>query len=79
MRFMIDVLHTEDDRVEGIVTREGDPTPVRFSGWLELMHLLEPATHGDGSSHARSDHDVCPHDVKHGAERAHTVGVAAIS
>jgi hypothetical protein len=46
-------------------------------------HKAPPSKHAqreekfDGSSHTRSDHDICPHDVKHGAERAHTVGVAA--
>jgi hypothetical protein len=47
VRFLIDVLRTEDDRVEGVVTREGGETPVRFSGWLELMHVLEPAAAHD--------------------------------
>jgi hypothetical protein len=47
VRFVIDVLRTEDDRVEGVVTREGGETPVRFSGWLELMHVLEPAAADD--------------------------------
>jgi hypothetical protein len=47
VRFVIDVLRTEDDRVEGVVTRDGGETPVRFSGWLELMHVLEPAAVDD--------------------------------
>ncbi len=46
MRFVIDLRHT-DQGVEGQVTREGATAAEPFSGWLELLRLLEapePAT-----------------------------------
>jgi hypothetical protein len=62
VRFLIDVLRTEDDRVEGVVTREGGETPVRFSGWLELMHVLEPAAVDDRRNAAPGDQHPVPKD-----------------
>lgn len=45
MRYIIDIDDAQPDRVEGHVTRESDPAPSSFSGWLELLSLLErPAT-----------------------------------
>jgi hypothetical protein len=45
MRFIIDIDEGEADRVEGHVRRESDQAPSSFSGWLELLSLLErPAT-----------------------------------
>ena len=41
MRFIVELRHS-DDGVEGEVTREGATEPQRFSGWLELLRLLEP-------------------------------------
>jgi hypothetical protein len=40
MRFVLDLRHTEQG-VEGEVTREGATAPEPFSGWLELLRLLE--------------------------------------
>ena len=62
MRFVIDVLRTEDDRVEGVVTREGGETPVRFSGWLELMHVLEPGAVQDRWDAEPVDRHPVPED-----------------
>jgi hypothetical protein len=42
MRFMIDVRWTPDDRVEGVVVPEGRDVGSAFSGWMELLSLLEP-------------------------------------
>lgn len=42
MRFMIDVRWTPDDRVEGVVVPEGREVGSAFSGWMELISLLEP-------------------------------------
>jgi hypothetical protein len=62
VRFLIEVLRTEDDRVEGVVTREGGETPVRFSGWLELMHVLEPAAADDRRNAERGRQHPVPKD-----------------
>jgi hypothetical protein len=40
MRFVLDLRHT-DEGVEGEVIREGAAAPEPFSGWLELLRLLE--------------------------------------
>jgi hypothetical protein len=40
MRFVVDLRHT-DQGVEGEVIREGTAAPEPFSGWLELLRLLE--------------------------------------
>ena len=42
MRFLIDVRWTPDDRVEGVVVPEGGEAGSAFSGWMELLSLLEP-------------------------------------
>ncbi|MBV9281493.1 MAG: hypothetical protein JOZ41_15545 [Chloroflexi bacterium] len=42
MRFLIDVRWTPDDRVEGVVVPEGGGDGSAFSGWMELISLLEP-------------------------------------
>jgi len=40
MRFVLDLRHTEQG-VEGEVTREGAAAAEPFSGWLDLLRLLE--------------------------------------
>ena len=40
MRFVLDLRHTEQG-VEGEVIREGAAAAEPFSGWLELLRLLE--------------------------------------
>jgi len=42
MRYVIELTRTPDDRVEGVVQRDGLTHPVGFSGWMELFSLLEP-------------------------------------
>jgi hypothetical protein len=42
MRYVIELTRTSDDRVEGLVIRDGLGQAVGFSGWTELMSLLEP-------------------------------------
>ncbi len=46
MRFIIDIDNNQADRVEGNVTRESDQIPSSFSGWLELLSLLESPASG---------------------------------
>jgi hypothetical protein len=42
VRYLVDLQRTADNGVEGSLRREGDPDTIRFSGWMELMSLLEP-------------------------------------
>jgi hypothetical protein len=42
MRYVIELRRTPDDRVEGVVLTEGHEVGAPFSGWLELLSLLEP-------------------------------------
>ena len=42
MRYLIELARTDDDRVHGTVSREGVEDAVTFSGWAELLSLLEP-------------------------------------
>jgi hypothetical protein len=42
VRYVIDLRRTADNRVEGVLRREGTTQPVPFSGWIELATLLEP-------------------------------------
>jgi hypothetical protein len=53
MRFVLNLRYTDHD-VEGEVTREGSAAPEPFSGWLELLRLLEV---GDPSIPALRDPD----------------------
>jgi hypothetical protein len=48
MRYIIDIDDARRDRVEGHVTRESDQVPSSFSGWLELLSLLERPGPGPG-------------------------------
>ncbi len=41
MRFVIELTHMGDDRVEGTVSQQGTDQPQGFCGWLELLSLLE--------------------------------------
>jgi hypothetical protein len=41
-RYIIELEQMPDDRVEGTLHRDGLPEPVPFSGWTELLSLLEP-------------------------------------
>jgi hypothetical protein len=43
MRYVVELRRTPDDRVEGVVLPEGCEVGSPFSGWLELLSLLEPA------------------------------------
>ncbi|MEW6472590.1 MAG: hypothetical protein AB1679_09990 [Actinomycetota bacterium] len=42
VRFVVEVWRTEDDRVEGRLAPEGSSEMLPFSGWIELISLLEP-------------------------------------
>jgi hypothetical protein len=41
-RYIIELEQTPDDRVEGTLLRDGEQETVPFSGWTELLSLLEP-------------------------------------
>jgi hypothetical protein len=41
LRILIELNRTQDDRVEGVVSTEGSDETRSFSGWLELLALLE--------------------------------------
>ena len=43
VRFVLELSPTEHGRVEGVLVREGSDEPQRFSGWLDLLRLLEGA------------------------------------
>jgi hypothetical protein len=52
MRYLIDVRRTPDDRVEGVVLPEGGEVGSTFSGWMELLSLLEPPRQAPGQAAA---------------------------
>jgi hypothetical protein len=43
VRFVLELIPTPHGRVEGLLVREGSDKPERFSGWLDLLRLLESA------------------------------------
>jgi hypothetical protein len=43
VRFVLELAPAEHGRVEGMLVREGDNERQRFSGWLDLLRLLEAA------------------------------------
>ncbi|HEY2706184.1 MAG TPA: hypothetical protein VGL20_21080 [Candidatus Dormibacteraeota bacterium] len=42
VRYVIDLRRTADNRVEGLLRRGGAVHAMPFSGWMELLSLLEP-------------------------------------
>ena len=58
MRFVVDVVPTDDGRVEGTVRRQGLGRPVPFCGWLDLLRLLEPAGSAPTSADEERDSGV---------------------
>jgi len=48
VRILIELNRTEDDRVEGVVSTEGSDEASSFSGWLELLALLETMGMAEG-------------------------------
>lgn len=43
-RFVVEIRPTPDGRVVGTVSRPGSADHVPFSGWMDLLRLLEPRT-----------------------------------
>jgi hypothetical protein len=41
-RYLIDLERTADDRIVGVIRRDGLPEPQPFSGWIELLSLMQP-------------------------------------
>jgi hypothetical protein len=60
VRFLVDISRDGDGRVTGHVEGSGDG-PVPFSGWLELLRLLEdraPLTGADGGARVSGAGDL---------------------
>jgi hypothetical protein len=53
-RFLLDIGRDDDDRVAGMLARAGE-TPVAFSGWLELLRLLEDHAELASADDGRAD------------------------
>ena len=53
-RVLVDIGRDGDGRVVGQVTRLGR-APERFTGWLELLHLLEDHADGMTTQKERTD------------------------
>ena len=53
MRYVIELRRApgDEDRVEGFLLVEGAPTPAPFSGWMELLCLLQPPPEPSGNGH----------------------------
>jgi hypothetical protein len=47
VRYVIELRRTQDDRIEGYLTSDATPEELPFSGWAELLSLLEPPAVGD--------------------------------
>jgi hypothetical protein len=43
VRWVIELRRTEDDHIEGVLTREGADRGEPFCGWLDLLWRLEAA------------------------------------
>jgi hypothetical protein len=54
VRVLLDIWRDRDGRVVGHVTASGGE-PDGFSGWLELLHLLEDHADGTIPQHEGSD------------------------
>ncbi|HKH06012.1 MAG TPA: hypothetical protein VKA65_12660 [Acidimicrobiales bacterium] len=53
-RYLLDIGRDDDDRVAGMLSRAGE-TPVAFSGWLELLRLLEDRAELASADDGRAD------------------------
>ena len=53
MRYVIELRRApgDEDRVEGFLLAEGASTPAPFSGWMELLCLLQPPPEPPGNGH----------------------------
>lgn len=69
-RYIIELEQTPDDRVEGTLRRDGLPDPVPFSGWTELLSLLEPPPRPvPAPVSGRGDHQMDGNGRPHGLPR----------
>jgi hypothetical protein len=41
-RYIIELERTADDRIVGVLRRDGLSEPLSFSGWIELLSLMQP-------------------------------------
>jgi hypothetical protein len=59
VRFVLELIPAEHGRVEGVLVREGNDERQPFSGWLDLLRLLEDAA-GDspGDQHGSGGRDA---------------------
>jgi hypothetical protein len=51
VRYVIELRRTPDDRVEGHLIAEGAAAPAPFSGWMELICLLQPPPEPSQNGH----------------------------
>jgi hypothetical protein len=57
VRFVLVFTRAEHGRVEGVLVREGSDDRESFSGWLDLLRLLEAAAAGSsGGQHEQGEH-----------------------
>jgi hypothetical protein len=54
-RYIIELERTADDHVEGVLLRDGLSEPVPFSGWIELLSLLDPPLLAESEAGPRQD------------------------
>jgi hypothetical protein len=54
-RCIVELRRTDDDGVEGVLVTEGSGHPQPFSGWLELLRLLEVVAAPGGPQDRRLD------------------------
>ena len=47
MRIIVELHHTNDEGVQGVVIADADGEPQPFAGWLELLRLLEALAPSD--------------------------------
>ena len=56
MRLVLELTQLERGRVEGVLAREENDERQRFSGWLELLRLLEAAGDRPADQHPSGGH-----------------------
>jgi hypothetical protein len=59
VRFVLELMPAEHGRVDGVLTREGNDERLPFSGWLDLLRLLEGAAgNSPGDQHGSGGHNA---------------------
>ncbi len=68
MRIILDVSADTDNRIEGTASWADSGKPIRFSGWLALMLLLEKANPSQSNGGQPAVLSDPPHDYNAGPE-----------